>query len=354
MHFSKAARKRLNMKILVAGNSKPWSIERYFIKYLGESGAEVVLYPSGDIVFDFHTKNIFNKILFRTKIVTKYPQVNKGLLQKVREVKPDVVWVFKGMEIYPQTLKQLRKEGFRLANFNPDHPFIIIGRGSGNKNVVDSVGLYDLHFCYQHELQREIEQRFQLATRFLPFAYDTGDVSYIESSQITEIQRVCFQGNPDAYRVHVVNLLTTAGIPVDVYGNGWDKTKIGGKDGVNIFPIAPRPDFWRKNQEYRVQLNLFREYNFGSHNMRTFEIPVAGGIQLAPYSEEQAEFFEENKEIFFFHDMDELIRKAKAILSLPAEQAAEIRKNARCRSLSSGYSFADRAKTVFNAFQNLC
>src|SRR2546423_266143 len=112
------------MKVIIAGNSKSWAIERYFIKYLRAAGIEVILYPSGDIVHDFHTKNLFNKILFHSKLVTKYPRVNKGLLTAAREEKPDVIWFFKGMEVYPETLQQLKKEGFRLANFNPDHPFI--------------------------------------------------------------------------------------------------------------------------------------------------------------------------------------------------------------------------------------
>jgi len=138
-----------------------------------------------------------------------------------------------------------------------------------------------------------------------------------------------------------------------VYGHDWDKTPVNGKAGVSFFPIASRPDFWRKNQEYRVQLNLFREYNFGSHNMRTFEVPVVGGIQLTTYSEEQAEFFEEDKEIFFFRDPEELVHKTRAILALSHEEAQKVRENARSRSLASGYSFADRAMTVFETFKQL-
>ncbi|HEY4147660.1 MAG TPA: glycosyltransferase, partial [Chitinophagaceae bacterium] len=297
--------------------------------------------------------SIIHKILFHSKVVTKYPQVNKGLLQKAREEKPDVIWVFKGMEIYPDTLAQLRKEGFKLANFNPDHPFIITSKGSGNKNVVDSVGLYDLFFCYQRELQREIEKRFSIPTVFLPFAYDTGDLTYADPQSVNEISRLCFQGNPDPYRAKMIGFLADAGISVDVYGHGWDKTPVMYNKGINIFPIATRKQFWYKNQEYRVQLNLFREYNFGSHNMRTFEIPVVGGIQLSTYSEEQAEFFKEGEEIFFFRDPGDLVQKTKALLALPKEEADLLRQKARNRSLVSGYSFEDRAKTVMAAFKQL-
>ena len=341
------------MKVLIVGSNKSWAIERYYLKYLKDFGAEIFHYPSADIVFDYHSKNLFNKILFKSKIRTGYQEVNEGLIKMAAAVKPDIIWVFKGMEIYPQTLRLLRSKGHKLANYNPDHPFIIISSGSGNKNVTDSVGLYDLHFCYGNSLRKEIEERFQLPTVFLPFAYDESDVSYTPPGQIVEIPRLCFQGNPDAYRAGILNMLVRSKIPVDVYGFGWEKTDLMKSSEMNVFPIASRPDFWRKNQEYALQLNLFREYNFGSHNMRTFEIPVVGGIQLTTYSEEQAGFFEEGKEIFFFHDPAELVQKAKAILSMPAEQARRIRENARARSLASGYSFADRAKTVFKAFQQL-
>jgi spore maturation protein CgeB len=341
------------MKILIVGFDTPWAIEKYYIKYLQAYGAEVILYPAAGIVYNYHTKNIVNKILFKSKIKTRYPAVNKELLEKAQAIKPDIIWVFKGMEIYPQTLQELTSKGFKLANYNPDHPFIITSSGSGNKNVTDSVGLYDLHFCYQHQLQREIEQRFGIATAFLPFAYDDDDVSYIEPGGITEVNRVCFQGNPDDYRANIINMLADAGIPVDVYGHKWNKTAVAGKKDVRIFPIASRKEFWKMNQEYRLQLNLFREYNFGSHNMRTFEVPVVGGIELAPYSEEQAEFFEEGKEIFFFRDVAEIIQRVRDILSLPQETIQHVRGNARMRSLTSGYSFADRAKTVLRTFQEL-
>ncbi len=34
------------MKILIVGSNKPWAIERFYIKYLTELGADIHLYPS--------------------------------------------------------------------------------------------------------------------------------------------------------------------------------------------------------------------------------------------------------------------------------------------------------------------
>ncbi len=340
------------MKILLVGSNFSYAIERYFVRYLAEMGVEINQYAAPDIVFNYHSKNIVNKILFHSKINTGYKPVNKELLKIAYNYKPDVIWVFKGMEIYPETLATLKKD-FKLANYNPDHPFLITSRGSGNSNVRDSVGHYHLHFCYHNQLIQQIQEEFHIPAVFLPFAYDGDDMVYVDQNTITEIPRICFQANPDAYRVAVVEKLASNGLEVDVFGIGWNKTSLQHNSKVRLFNIASRQEFWKLNQEYRVQLNLFRAYNKGSHNMRTFEIPAVGGIQLAPYSEEQAMFFEEGKEIFFFHDEDDMLVKAKYLLGLSSEDALQIRQAARKRSLASGYTFKDRANTVYQSFKTL-
>ncbi len=340
------------MKILLVGSNFDYAIERYYVRYLKALGAKINHYPAPDIVFNYHSANLFNKILFKTKINTGYKPVNRRLLEIAYQYQPDVIWVFKGMEIFPETLDRLRKD-FRLANYNPDHPFLIISSGSGNDNVTQSVGLYHLHFCYNTGLQQEIQKRFNLPTVFLPFAYDRMDLAKMDQHRGEEIKKICFQGNPDAYRAGKIELFTEAGIDVDAYGIGWQHTKLRNNKRVKLFGIAPRAEFWKLNQQYRVQLNLFRAYNNGSHNMRTFEIPVAGGIQLAPYSDEQTLFYEPDKEVFFFKDDQEMVAKAKQILSMQTSDARIIRDAAKERSLTSPYSFEDRAQTVYDTFKKM-
>jgi hypothetical protein len=340
------------MKILLVGSNFNSAIERYYLRYLEQLGASVSLYPAPDIVFNYHSKNLLNKTLFKTGLNKGYKPVNRELLKKVAEFNPDFIWIFKGMEIYPETLGFLKRD-FRLANYNPDHPFVITSKGSGNNNVTRSVGLYDLHFCYHTGLKKQIEDVYNLPAVFLPFAYDTEDLANGEIDEgDEEILRVCFQGNGDIFRAEKIKKLTDAGIPVDIYGVFWDKTSVMKNPLVKVFGIAPRPLFWKLNRQYRIQLNLFREYNNGSHNMRTFEIPAAGGIQLAPYSREQELFFEAGKEIFFFRNDEEMIQQAKDIIGMSKSGALEIREAARRRSVGSDYTFRNRAQTVFKTFEN--
>ncbi|HLA58421.1 MAG TPA: glycosyltransferase, partial [Puia sp.] len=89
------------------------------------------------------------------------------------------------------------------------------------------------------------------------------------------------------------------------------------------------------------------------HNMRTFEIPGAGGIQLAPYSEEHASFFNENTEIFLYRDQQELLKHVEYLMNGSPEAANKIRTAARSRSLDSKYSYKDRASIVYRTLQNM-
>jgi spore maturation protein CgeB len=106
-------------------------------------------------------------------------------------------------------------------------------------------------------------------------------------------------------------------------------------------------------RRYRVQLNVFRIHNIGSHNMRTFEMPAVGGIALAPYSEEQTTFFEDGKECFYYHDQEQMADIAARLLAMPDDETDCIRKNARARSVHSGYTYRHRAQTVHETFQKM-
>ncbi|MEK7256548.1 MAG: glycosyltransferase, partial [Bacteroidota bacterium] len=222
----------------------------------------------------------------------------------------------------------------------------------GNKNVSQSIGLYDLHFCYSHSVQRRIEGEFGIPTAFLPFGYELPEPTFEEVKDEPEIQSACFIGNPDEIRAAHLKYLAKNEIPVDVYGHGWER-HLPNLPNIRLHEATYGKDFWRKMRAYRLQINIFRPHNEGSHNMRTFEIPAVGGIMLSPDSPEHRAFFEPEKEVFLYQTMKEMATKAKQILALPEAEAAEIRRQARKRSVVSGYSYERRAGQVQEVFEQL-
>ena len=107
----------------------------------------------------FETGTLLSQIRLRAGDLSIYRQANKHLLNNCNSLRPDVVWVFKGVEIMPETILDLKKLGILTANFNPDHPFIRTSVCHGFRNVPDCVPLYDIYFTYSSELAKSLGSR---------------------------------------------------------------------------------------------------------------------------------------------------------------------------------------------------
>jgi spore maturation protein CgeB len=330
------------MRILIVGPDKIFSIENFYAHYLADLGIDVRRFPSQNIFYDYYRKGLLNKIMYRTGFSGIYGKINQMLLENAMNDKPDVVWVFKGMEIFPRTLQALRDRGIKLINYNPDNPFIFSGTGSGNENITKSIGLYDLHFTYNLAVKDRLEAEFGARVSFLPFGFDVSQERYDACAKEVEVLRICFLGNPDKGRAEFIKAISKEGLPLTVFGHGWSSFL---KDtDVMICDAVYGEEQWRVLRRYRVQLNLMRIHNVRSHNMRTFEVPAIGGIMLAPNNAEHESFFNNGHEAFFFTDLWDCFAKGKYLLELPAPAAREIRTAARARSVASGYSYQARAE----------
>jgi hypothetical protein len=301
--------------------------------------------------YDYYQAGIFNKILFKTGLSDIIKKINHLFLERVSFFKPDIIWVFKGMELMPSSLEKVRKLGIKLVNYNPDNPFLFTGQGSGNQFVTDSIGLYDFHFSYNLEIEKELRKKFDVETAFLPFGFEISNELFDTCSSETEVVKACFLGNPDAARAAVIEELAREGAEIDVYGNNWsDFVK---HKNIHAHKAIYGKQLWEVLRKYRVQLNLMRIHNEDSHNMRSFEVPGIGGIMLAPDTTEHRMFFKDQSEVYLFDTVEHCSDLVSEILSLTDDQAAQIRQNARARSVRSGYSYKDRSLFVFNVLKKL-
>ena len=207
---------------------------------------------------------------------------------------------------------------------------------------------------------------------FAPYAANPFTYSY---SSLPINRTVCFIGTPHGSRSKMINTLTQAGIQVDLYYGRDSHNKEQSDPIIPIKYSIIHPSVYESNfkrlffAEGRKLLlgsivNRIKGYtqidendklsrHFGlphsemvktyssaalslastsaSHtdalsvplriiNLRNFEIPMCGGIELCKYSEELANYFEEGKEILFYKDSCELIDKANYYLNRASEQ----------------------------------
>ncbi len=339
------------MKLLIVGSDQVWSIERPYIRYLREFGWEVHLFPAHDIFSQYYSGGMLNKILYKAGLSPIYSRINKLFRKEVEWISPEVIWIFKGMEIFPETLQWAKEKKIKLVNYNPDNPFLFSGKGSGNSNITRAIPYYDLHFTYNLDVKHRLEFDLKSTAIFLPFGFTVSDETFHNAELVPEISGVCFLGNPDVMRAGFIMALAAKGIAVVVYGNGWQN--FVDHPIIKVYPAVLGEELWYILRRYRVQLNLMRPHNENSHNMRTFEVPGIGGIMLAPDTTEHRLFFTEGEEIFLFKDVDECILQIRKLLSLVPAGADKIRNAARSRSLTSGYTYRDRAKFVMGTIEQL-
>src|ERR1700733_320257 len=157
------------MKVLILGGDEVHAIENFYVKYMTEEGVEVRMLPIHRFFNEYYYKSILNKIKYRLGLSSILKKINSQVREAIEDFNPDFIFVFKGMELYPETLAWAKSRNIRLAVYNPDNPFIFTGRGSGNKNIGAALPLYDIHFTYNRAIERRLKESYGSRVVFLPF-----------------------------------------------------------------------------------------------------------------------------------------------------------------------------------------
>jgi spore maturation protein CgeB len=337
------------MKILIIGSDFSWSIERIYKRELESLGHIVELIDVQNQFYDYYYKSLFNKLIYRLGVSQILKKINKTLLNQVPNEHFDLVWVFKGMEIFPETLRVLKYQTDKLINYNPDNPFIFSGKGSGNRNVTHSISLFDLHLTYDAWVKDKIENEFKKRTEVLTFGFDDAVVQNIDFNSEEEVFAVCFVGNPDSYRTTIINSLLDSGIEVHLYGNEW--SKFVKHDLVVIYSPVYGLEYYKTLRKYRIQLNIMRVHNLNSHNMRSMEIPGVGGVMLAPQTADHSSFFNLEKEIFVYNNELSLAKEVKRILNIDKLVISKLRGDARKKVLEK-FTYKIQTKRILSLIED--
>ena len=97
------------MRILLVGTNKVWAIENAYLAAI-KPYCEVEIFDAHGAFLDFYHKNIFRKVVHRLGLTSIIKLINQNLLLKVDAYKPTIVLVFKGMEVFPDTLKKIKNK----------------------------------------------------------------------------------------------------------------------------------------------------------------------------------------------------------------------------------------------------
>ncbi len=87
-------------------------------------------------------------------------------------------------------------------------------------------------------------------------------------------------------------------------------------------------------QRTRVNINVIDDTNFPSANMRFFEIPTAGGVQVSSPCPDMEEEFLDGRHLMYYNSMEQLAEKVELLLNDPV----------LCDSMRRCFTRANRVK----------
>ncbi len=287
-------------------------------------------------------------LLARLLIGRGINSLNEHLLNDTRSHGFDIVWIDKGVLIYPQTLTALRSRAARrfAVHYTPD-PQLVLHKSRHFRACLPiydlavttkafEINLYKAHGARDLLLvQQGYGERFAQA----PEAR-TADDEFSHD--------VCFIGHCEKH--YAERLRAAAGAaPAAIWGPGW--TRYARRHDW-IRPHVKGEGIW--GDEYpqalmrsRIALGLLSKQIPETTTTRTFEIPATATFMLAERTADHLALFEEGKEAEFFSSDEEMRDKIRFYIANEATRTA-IARAGRQRCLKGGYSDTAQLQRVLD------
>lgn len=326
----------MKRKVLLCGSFWNGSLEESYARAFESIGWNVVRFDWDQYAAAHPLSKLapFDKLL-RSKIADR---VGKIFVAAIEETSPDFSFVFKGRRISAAILSDAKqKMGDRsIVNFNPDSPWDASNR---SPQILESIPIYDIHFTWNKGLLEPFQSLGAKKVEYLPFAYDPELHRPIEIVAEPEFDAI-FIGTYSPERDRLLG--NVKDLNVRIAGNGWGKATHVPKEWI-LSEARYGEDSVQLIRMGACSINILREQNRGSHNMRTFEIPATRSAMLTTRSEEQAQWFEEGRDIECYSSPEELREKIK-MLAVDRIHTQEIAQNGYEKVREETY--AKRAGTI--------
>jgi glycosyltransferase involved in cell wall biosynthesis len=326
-----------------------------FVRAFRRLGHSVSVVSSDRYVPDWRSVGL--RILRRALMASIVSEYNSALLQQATAIKPDLLFVFKGAYVKPETIAAIKANGTVAINFYPDVSFRTHG-----PYLPSALPLYDWVFTTKSfGLADMAEQLAVENASFLPHAYDPETHRPVELDDTDRENYLCdvsFIGNWSPKKQKLLEHVRRELPDIDLRIWGPDAWRAVSQL-TGAFQSAPvlGTEYAKAINGSAVNLAILSEQRTGARSgdqitSRTFHIPAAGGFMLHERTDEAVEYFVDGKECAFFSGPDDLVAKLRHFVAHP-EERRQIAAAGRERSLASGYSVDARVQTVLERYAQL-
>lgn len=230
------------------------------------------------------------------------------LERALRRHSPDVVLVYKGERLAPESIARLRTlSPARWANWFPDDPHLL----ELSLKLAPAYDAFFTHDSYSAALHRERGY----PTHYLPFGVDTVRLQPVAVPP-QDRSPLVFVGTRDAPRAHLLDSITDLGL--SAWGPGWPRGPLYGSDFIRALCGA---DIGLNVHQQVPPLGDPARYGHGA-NLRVFELAALGTPQLCDAKADIGSLFEPDREIVLYHDVAELRAQVERMRRDPAWRAS--------------------------------
>jgi len=320
------------MRVLFVGDLNPYVRSYQRCRVFRELGYEVsalATRPIPTLPGITPRARLCSRIRWRLGYPPDRVKVNAQIVKVAREREFDLLWIEKGLMIRPDILDKVRNA----------RPRVILSFYSE-----DCLPKYDFVFTTKSYNVQELPQIGARRVVFVGKAYDRAThrpVPVDEQDRRRLGAEAIFIGTYEEDRANQMLNLAENGLPVRVWGNGWQKWQ--GRHPNLI--VEGRPlygeDYVKALCASKIGLCFLSKINRDLQTARTMEIPACGTFMLAERTSEHLDLFEEGREAEFFGSQEELCAKVRYYLAHEDERR-QIAAAGRKKCVSSGYSHHDR------------
>ncbi len=270
-------------------------------------------------------------------------RVNARILELVKKEQPRVLWVDKGLTVWPETLRMAKSLAPRLVrlSYSPDD---MMNPRNQSRHYRAGIPLYDLHVTTKSYNVAELRAAGAPRVLFLDNAYCPlvhRPLPLTPADQERFGGQIGFIGQFEEPRARLLAFLAEHNLPVKVWGQ-WPRRWQHRHPNLEV-PGEPvwGDDYARAICAFDINLAFLHKGNRDLQTTRSIEIPACGGFMLAERTGEHQRLFREGVEAEFFGSREELLEKVRYYLGHPDQRLAIAAAGHR-RCLEGGYSNIER------------
>lgn len=332
------------MKILLYGENWEGTHVNCISEVLRVKNIDFRIFDFFKIIFKDFGNRLVNKVARDLTYSQRERDVNKLFLREVGSYKPDIVFISKGVNLFPETLRKIQQSSIPIMNWNPDDFF---NAANNSAHLLNSLELFDTVFSARSHLFEEyrmkgIRNPVYLDWYFIPSLHRSPD------EQLPIEDKVTFIGTYSRRREKIIKSIKDRSI--EIWGSGWERSSLRFQGNIKFKTVLSQSKFPEVISRSKINLNILTKENRDQTNLKIFEITASNGLLLSEFTKVSNKILTGGVDCLYydFELEGDLNEKIEEIFTYDHEKWLQVR-NEGFRKVKTGqHSIHDKVGTILN------